>query len=35
MAAIEEGRSYHWIARNRGISKKTVAGIMARSRTGP
>ena len=35
MAAIEEGRSYRWIARDFGISKNTVAGIVARSRANP
>lgn len=35
MAAIEDGRSYRWIARDLGISKNTVAGIVTRSRANP
>jgi putative DNA-invertase from lambdoid prophage Rac len=35
MAAVEEGRSYRWIARDFGISKNTVTGIVARSRANP
>jgi putative DNA-invertase from lambdoid prophage Rac len=35
IAAVAEGRSYRWIARDLGISKNTVAGIVARHRAGP
>lgn len=35
LAAVEAGRSYRWIARDFGISKNTVADIVARHRTGP
>lgn len=35
LAAAAEGRSYRWIARDLGISKNTVAGILARHRAGP
>lgn len=34
IAAVAAGRSYRWIARDLGISKNTVAGIMARHRAG-
>ena len=30
--AVDEGRSYRWIARDLGISKNTVAGIVKRHR---
>ena len=33
LAAVAEGRSYRWIARDLGLSKNTVAGIVARART--
>ncbi|MFT6569913.1 MAG: FixJ family two-component response regulator, partial [Sphingomonas echinoides] len=32
LAHIAEGRSYRWIARDLGLSKNTVAGIVARAR---
>ena len=32
VAAVAEGRSYRWIARDLGISKNTVAGIVKRER---
>ena len=32
LRAVEEGRSYRWIARDLGISKNTVAGIVKRHR---
>jgi putative DNA-invertase from lambdoid prophage Rac len=32
LAAVEEGRSYRWIARDLGISKNTVLGIVQRHR---
>jgi DNA invertase Pin-like site-specific DNA recombinase len=32
LAHIGEGRSYRWIARDLGLSKNTVAGIVARAR---
>ncbi len=32
LAAVAAGRSYRWIARDLGISKNTVAGIVARQR---
>lgn len=35
LAAVEEGRSYRWIARDLGISKNTVADIVKRSRSDP
>jgi putative DNA-invertase from lambdoid prophage Rac len=35
LAAVEAGRSYRWIARDLGISKNTVAGIVARRRMDP
>ena len=35
MALIAEGRSYRWIARDLGISKNTVAGIVKRHRENP
>ena len=35
LAAVAEGRSYRWIARDLGISKNTVAGIVARQRAEP
>ena len=35
LAAIEEGRSYRWIARDLGISKNTVLGIVKRHRENP
>jgi putative DNA-invertase from lambdoid prophage Rac len=35
LAAVAEGRSYRWIARDLGISKNTVAGIVARHRADP
>ena len=34
LRAVEEGRSYRWIARDLGISKNTVAGIVKRHRNG-
>jgi putative DNA-invertase from lambdoid prophage Rac len=33
LALVAEGRSYRWIARDLGLSKNTVAGIVARHRT--
>ncbi|HEX6103379.1 MAG TPA: recombinase family protein [Alphaproteobacteria bacterium] len=35
LAAVKEGRSYRWIARDLGISKNTVADIVKRSRSDP
>lgn len=35
LAAVEEGRSYRWIARDLGISKNTVADIVKRRRSDP
>ncbi|MGB1215836.1 MAG: DNA resolvase, partial [Pikeienuella sp.] len=35
LAAIEEGRSYRWIARDLGISKNTVLSIVKRHREKP
>ncbi len=35
IAAVEAGRSYRWIARDLGISKNTVAAIVARHRAAP
>jgi putative DNA-invertase from lambdoid prophage Rac len=35
LAAVEEGRSYRWIARDLGISKNTVLGIVKRHRENP
>jgi len=35
MALIEEGRSYRWIARDRGISKNTVLAIAKRNQKTP
>ena len=35
IAAVEAGRSYRWIARDLGISKNTVAAIVARHRAVP
>jgi len=32
VALVAAGRSYRWIARDLGISKNTVAAIIARSR---
>jgi len=34
LRAVEEGRSYRWIARDVGISKNTVAAIVQRHRSG-
>lgn len=34
MALVAEGRSYRWIARELGLSKNTVAAIVARDRAG-
>ena len=34
LAAVEEGRSYRWIARDLGISKNTVGDIVKRHRAG-
>ena len=35
LAAVKEGRSYRWIARDLGISKNTVLGIVKRHRENP
>ncbi|WP_208354242.1 recombinase family protein [Pseudaestuariivita rosea] len=35
LAAVEQGRSYRWIARDLGISKNTVLGIVKRHRENP
>ena len=35
LRTVEEGRSYRWIARDLGISKNTVAGVVKRHRANP
>ena len=35
LSTVEEGRSYRWIARDLGISKNTVAGVVKRHRANP
>ncbi len=35
LAAVKQGRSYRWIARDLGISKNTVLGIVKRHRENP